>query len=113
MSPDVARISSPNMLREGTLMTTAIREHEGGTADIAQACSYEPWNSIVKPGAYVFLDTGDLARVPNEALALGHSPVVTFASHRPRMVARISADPYVPLNKARQLAADADLPVNF
>lgn len=61
----------------------------------------------------MFVDTGELARVPKEALAAGHSPVITFTSRRMRMVARISADPYVPLNKARPLAADADLPVNF
>jgi hypothetical protein len=80
---------------------------------MARAVSYEPWNDITEPGAYVFVDTGELARVPAEALAAGHSPVITFAARRPRMVARISRDPYIPLNKARQLAADADLPVNF
>jgi hypothetical protein len=92
-------------------MATAQHEREGRNAEIARA--HELWNSIVEPGAYVFLDTGDLARVPKEALAIGHSPVVTFTSLSPRMVARISTDPYIPLNKARQLAADADLPVNF
>jgi hypothetical protein len=94
-------------------MATLVREHEGSGGEMARAVSYEPWNDITEPGAYVFVDTGELARVPAEALAAGHSPVITFAARRPRMVARISRDPYIPLNKARQLAADADLPVNF
>jgi hypothetical protein len=73
----------------------------------------EDWNTISEPGAYVFLDSGELVRVPEEALVAGHSPTCTITSKRPLMVARISGDPYVPLNKACQLAADSDLLVNF
>jgi hypothetical protein len=94
-------------------MAGALREQEASIAENVQSCIYEPWNHITQPGAYVFLDTGDLVRVPKEALALGHSPIVTLTSRHARMVARITSDPYVPVNKARQLAADADLPVNF
>ncbi len=93
-------------------MASTVHEQEGIT-ETGHGRTYEPWNSITQPGAYVFLDTGDLVRVPKEALAPGHSPIMTFASRQSRMVTRITSDPYVPLNKARQLAADADLPVNF
>jgi hypothetical protein len=36
-----------------------------------------------------------------------------IVANEPWVVKRLSDDPYVPLTKARMIAADLDLPVNF
>jgi hypothetical protein len=71
-----------------------------------------PFSEINKPGVYV-TQRGDLFRVPAEALAEGHSPILTWENLDGSVVTRISEDPYTPISKCRQLAADADMPVNF
>ena len=45
--------------------------------------------------------------------AEGHSPLLVWESIEGNLVSRISEDPYTPISKCRQLAADADLAVNF
>ena len=72
-----------------------------------------PFNRISKPGCFVMNHTGDLLRVPPDALAEGRSPTLDIVSKDPWHVTKIAEDPYVPLSKARALAADLDLPVNF
>ncbi len=71
------------------------------------------FGDIELPGAYVTKQTGHLYRVPAEVLRAGRSPVIVITSCRPVLVARISNDPMLPLNEARCIAADHDLPVNF
>lgn len=72
------------------------------------------WNEIVEPGAYVFMEGGSLARVPGDALVEGRSPTITLNARAGALTVRkLSDDPYVPISKARQLAADHDCPVNF
>lgn len=70
------------------------------------------FNEITEPGAYVS-QQGDLYRVQEEGLKTKHSPMITKVSKNDTRVTRITDDPFVSLNKARVLAADADLPVNF
>ena len=38
------------------------------------------WNDIQRPGAYLICGSGDLVRVPQDALAPGHSPLITITS---------------------------------
>jgi hypothetical protein len=71
------------------------------------------FDQIETPGTYVECRTGTLLRVPDDALAPGRSPRIEIVAHEPWMVTRLSDDPYVPLTKARMIAADLDLPVNF
>ena len=71
-----------------------------------------PFQNIEEPGVYV-TKHGDLFRVPEEALAEGHSPLMDWESRDSILVSRISSDPYMPISKCRQVAADCDLPVNF
>ncbi len=71
------------------------------------------FGDIELPGAYVTKRSGHLFRVPAESLRAGRSPVITITSCQPVLVARISDDPLLPLNEARCIAADHDLPVNF
>ena len=70
------------------------------------------FSDISSPGVYV-TQRGEMFRVPNEALAEGHSPLLVWESIEGNLVSRISEDPYTPISKCRQLAADADLAVNF
>ncbi len=72
-----------------------------------------PFERISQPGCFVFNRTGDLLRVPEEALLPGHSPTLGVVSKEPWLVTKIANDPYLPLGKARTIAADMDLYVNF
>lgn len=71
-----------------------------------------PFSEINQQGVYV-TQRGDLFRVPPDALAEGRSPILVWENLEGSLVSRISSDPYTPISKCRQLAADADLSVNF
>ena len=71
------------------------------------------FGEIHEQGAYVNINTGSLFRVPEDALAKGHSPVIDIVSLTGPMVSKICDDPWVPINRPRQLAADADIQINF
>ena len=78
----------------------------------------EPRESVVfsdvdAPGCYVAGETGDLFRIPEEALTEGRNPNIEIVSTPPKTVTKITDDPWVPISKARRLAADADLSVGF
>ncbi|MHC4697170.1 MAG: hypothetical protein ACYTFA_10540 [Planctomycetota bacterium] len=86
------------------------------TAEIAHTaavCEHVEFSGISSPGAYIEDCNGNLLRVPEEALAQDHTPLMEIVSKTPCMVTRISDDPWLVISKARQLAADADLQVNF
>ena len=89
---DIAKTKGTNKLHEGFLTVQ--------------------FSEISSPGVYV-TQRGEMFRVPGDALAEGHSPVLTWESLEGSLVCRISDDPYCPISKCRQLTADADLPVNF
>ncbi len=71
------------------------------------------FSDVRTPGCYVARVSGDLFRVPEQALAEGNSPHMEIVSQPPKVVTKIADDPWVPINKARRLAADADLFVSF
>lgn len=72
-----------------------------------------PFESLEKPGTYYSRWSGHLLRVPDEVLNGGHSPVIEILGTEPMLVTKLSANPFLPLNKARMIAADLDLEVNF
>ena len=72
-----------------------------------------PFESINEPGCYVSNWSGHLLRVPEDALKPGRSPVIDFLGVDPLFVTKISCDPYLTVTKARMLAADCDVAVNF
>jgi len=72
-----------------------------------------PFNEMSEPGAYYFHPTGWLYRIPEDALAAGHSPVLSINSNDECLVTKISDDPWIPVNKARQICSDRDYMVNF
>ena len=72
-----------------------------------------PFDSLTDPGTYICTWSGHLLRVPEDALKLGRSPVMSIKSTEPLYVAKVSHDPFIPVTKARLLAADGDFPVAF
>ncbi len=72
-----------------------------------------PFESIHQPGCYVCNWTGHLLRVPEDAIKPGRSPLMNMIGTRPLFVTKISADPFIQVSKARMLAANYDVPVNF
>jgi hypothetical protein len=72
-----------------------------------------PFNKIQEPGAYYYHGTGALFRVPSEAVSQGHSPIMNFCSTEEPICTKISDDPWVPLNKAREICANSDFCVDF
>ncbi len=71
-----------------------------------------PFEEIQEPGVYV-TQHGEMFRIPPEALAEGHSPLITWVNESSNMVTFITNDVWTPISKIRQLAANADLKVNF
>lgn len=72
-----------------------------------------PFNNIADPGCYYGHETGWLYRIPNDILAMGHSPLVNIVSNEEHLVTKIAEDPWLPLNKAREICSNADFAVNF
>jgi len=72
-----------------------------------------PFTEINEAGAYISNSTGNLFRIPEDALVVGRSPLVEIVSNGGTMMTKVSDDPWLPISKARQLAADADLSINF
>ena len=71
------------------------------------------WNEIAHAGCYLVLGSGDLIRVPQEALLSGHSPVITVTSDSETKVAKLSEDSAKPITFLRTIAAHYDYQVNF
>lgn len=71
------------------------------------------FDSINEPGAYVANWSGNLIRVPEDGLAQGRSPLINIIGPEPLTVTKISSNPFVPITKARLLASNLDVNVNF
>ncbi len=71
------------------------------------------WDQIQSPGCYIEAVSGHCFRVPEDALKGGRSPVIELIARDDAQFVQISDDPFIPLNKARMVAADLDLNVNF
>jgi len=72
-----------------------------------------PFEKITEPGTYFCNWSGHLVRIPEEAVRQGRSPIVEFLGKETIYATKLSDDPYVPITKARMLAADLDHSVNF
>ena len=72
-----------------------------------------PFSELTEPGTYFSNWSGHLIRVPVDGVKSGHSPLIEILGNEPMVVTWLSDDPYVPLNKARFIAADMDLDVRF
>ncbi len=72
-----------------------------------------PFDTINEPGAYVCNWSGHLLRVPEDGVSPGRSPLINIIGPDPLTVTKISDNPYVTITKAKLLAANFDLNVNF
>ncbi len=71
------------------------------------------WENLTDPGAYVELGTGDLYRVPQEALVQGGSPVIRKQSLGASRLVQLSKNPFITTMEARMLAAENNISPNF
>ena len=72
-----------------------------------------PFEGINEYGAYIANWSGHLIRVPEDGLAQGRSPLINIVGTEPLTVTKISNNPFVPITKARLLASNFDVNVNF
>jgi len=71
------------------------------------------WDDLETPGFYISRATGNGYRVPAEALIKGASPVIEQVSAKPSRLVKVSDNPFIPLIKARNLAANCNVEPNF
>lgn len=71
------------------------------------------WEDITEPGCYVDEASGDLYRIPREALVTGGSPMVTRESSGASRLRQLSKDPFMSSLKARNLCAQHNIEANF
>ena len=71
------------------------------------------FDHIDAPGCYICEWSGHLMRVPPDGVAPGRSPLLNMVGCEPLFVTKICENPYIPVTKARVLAANYDLSVNF
>ena len=93
-------------------MTTETTYHEG-EANMAGAGIRIPFEHLNEPGTYICNWSGHMLRIPEDAIKPGRSPVLAITAREPLFVTKLSNDPYIPVSKARMIAADWDMAVNF
>ena len=71
------------------------------------------FEDINAPGAYIESWSGYLLRVPEDGFKSGRSPLISLVGREPLFVTKISDNPYITLMKAREVASNLDLEVNF
>lgn len=72
-----------------------------------------PFDSICTPGTYICNWSGHLLRVPEEGVTTSKTPTINIIGSEPLTVTKISENPYVAITKAKILAANLDINVNF
>lgn len=71
------------------------------------------WQELHEAGAYVELGSGDLYRVPKEALLEGGSPLIRKESAGGSNLMRVSTNPYITTMEARMICAEHNIQPNF
>jgi hypothetical protein len=71
------------------------------------------WHDLNEPGAYVERGSGDLYRVPKEALIPGASPVIRKESLGASRLVQVSKNPFVTTMEARMTACEHNIQSNF
>jgi hypothetical protein len=94
-----------------TLNTTTTQTN--GYTSTQSVGSVLPFDSICTPGAYICNWSGHLLRVSEESITAGKNPAINIIGFEPLTVTKISENPYVALTKAKILAANLDINVNF
>jgi len=71
------------------------------------------WEDLSEPGAYVERGSGDLYRIPQEALIPGGSPIIRKESVGASRLVQISKNPFVTTLEARLRCARHNVEPNF
>jgi hypothetical protein len=71
------------------------------------------WEDITEAGAYIERGSGDLYRVPREALIKGSSPIIRKESSGASRLLQVSKNPFVTTLEARMLCAEHNVTPNF
>ncbi len=71
------------------------------------------WENISEPGAYVEKGSGDLYRIPREALVDGGTPLIMKESRGASRMVQISKNPFVTDFEARHRCAQHNIEPNF
>jgi hypothetical protein len=71
------------------------------------------WQDINEPGAYVEVGSGDLYRVPKEALIAGSSPLIRKKSAGASRLVQVSPNPFITTFEARMVCAEHNVAPNF
>jgi hypothetical protein len=71
------------------------------------------WEQIDEPGTYVEVGTGDLYRIPKEALLPGSSPLIRKESLGASRLVQLSNNPFITTFQARMLACEHNVQPNF
>ena len=71
------------------------------------------WRDVQDPGCYVDEASGDLYRIPREALISGASPMVVRESAGASRLRQLGRDPFMPTIQARLLCAQHNIRPNF
>jgi hypothetical protein len=82
-------------------------------ADLQGVGSRILFSNVNEPGTYISNRTGHMIRIPDDGVCPGRSPLIDIRGKEPVFVTKLSSDPFIPLSKARLIAADLDLKVNF
>jgi hypothetical protein len=72
-----------------------------------------PFDNINEPGTYICQWSGHLLRVPEDGVMNGRSPMLNIIGAEPLYVTKICENPWITISKARLLASNYDLHVNF
>jgi hypothetical protein len=72
-----------------------------------------PFQAINTPGCYICNWSGHLLRVPQDGVAAGQPTALNIVGNEPLFVTMLSENPFIPVTKARVLAADFDLACSF
>ena len=94
-------------------MTTTTTSSDQPMTGSSSSAFTIPFDAIREPGAYICNWSGHLLRVPEDGVTSGRSPLLNIVGQEPLFVTKISDNPYVCLTKARLVAANWDVSVNF
>ncbi|HEY2988727.1 MAG TPA: hypothetical protein VGL11_13435 [Candidatus Binatia bacterium] len=71
------------------------------------------WEEIEEPGTYAERGSGDLYRIPQEALVRGASPIIQKQSFGSSRMVKLSADPFLTTLEAKLKCAEHNIRPNF
>lgn len=94
-------------------MTNSTTQKDQNTGSGFNCGTVVPFDAINEPGCYICNWSGHLLRVPEDGVTPGRSPMLNIVGSEPLFVTKISDNPYITLTKAKLLACNHDVCVNF